>query len=125
MKGDIHVELDGLDKVLRRVKSLSPEVKSGVVKINKQYAEEIKAKQISRVPVAPDSGRTKESIRDEYEDDGLTAIVGPKKPGGYKAHWLEFGTVNMPAQPFIFVAYREVKDKYLSAQRSMLKGIMQ
>ncbi|MGF6356763.1 HK97 gp10 family phage protein [Paenibacillus sp. 4624] len=57
-------------------------------------------------------------IRDDIKVSGVRAddgdkyvAVGPGKKTGWRAHFLEFGTSKMPAQPFIYPSFHEQKSK--------------
>ena len=47
--------------------------------------------------------------------DGVELFIGATTPKGYHAHLLEFGTVNMPAQPFLRPAWDAAKDAVLAS----------
>lgn len=55
------------------------------------------------VPVL--SGGLRDSLGIAVSDDGLTAQVGPIGKDAWRAHFVEFGTVKMAAQPFIRPAF--------------------
>jgi len=57
------------------------------------------------------TGATKRSITTEIIDNGLTATTGPHT--NY-APYLEYGTRNMQAQPFVQPAFNVQKKKFLS-----------
>lgn len=55
----------------------------------------------SRVPVL--TGKLKQSLGRNVREDGLQAAVGS---GDFKAKFVEFGTEDTPAEPFLFPAFR-------------------
>lgn len=61
----------------------------------------------NRAPVGPardpNSGKLKKSIGRNARPDGLQTAVGSSDP---KAKFLEFGTGDTPAEPFLFPAFR-------------------
>lgn len=63
----------------------------------------------SRVPVR--SGKLKQSLGRNVREDGLMAAIGS---GDYKAKFVEFGTEDTPAQPFLYPAFR-LGAKYVRA----------
>ncbi|MCH8968044.1 MAG: hypothetical protein IIA66_02870 [Planctomycetes bacterium] len=48
------------------------------------------------------------SITVAFDSDGLGALVGPTAP---YAIYLEFGTMNMPARPFLLPAFSRMEDQ--------------
>lgn len=65
-----------------------------------------------RVRVRVLSGLTRDSIAVEVASwsfgsmaSGVSVRIGPTKPDGFKAHWIEWGTDDTPAHPFMRPAY--------------------
>lgn len=44
-------------------------------------------------------------------------------PDAYYARWVEFGTVNQPAQPYFYPAWRSSKKKVLSRNKSAMNKV--
>jgi HK97 gp10 family phage protein len=108
----IDAEMKGLDKALKKMKRYPEEKKAGVVNVIEKTSNNVEASQKQDVPVG--EGETKDSIQTIIEADGLTARIGPMGPKGFKKHWLEFGTVKMPAQPFIRPSGEKNRNQYIS-----------
>lgn len=64
-------------------------------------AEDLLSEMKALVPVL--TGELRDSLAIVEGDAQI--YVGPTRPGGRHAHYNEFGTVNMTAQPFIRPAY--------------------
>lgn len=64
------------------------------------------------------TGATKDSIKLEIEDDGMTAKVGPETE---YSPYLEYGTRFMDAQPFVRPSLNEQKQKFKSAMQKLVK----
>lgn len=118
----INFDLKGLEKAITEVASYADKKTDGVKQIVKEYAQSIEQDAKSRVSV--DDGETKESIKAFVFNNGLSATIAPRKPGGWKARWIEYGTAprytktgkyvgRMPAQPFMFPAAEVNRPKYL------------
>jgi HK97 gp10 family phage protein len=105
------VTIKGLDKALKKIKNLPDEKRAGLKGVIEENAKIMEDDQKQNVPV--DEGETKESIKTNVLNKGLTAHIGPMGKKGFKKHWLEFGTVNMPAQPFIRPSFEKNKSQYL------------
>lgn len=71
-------------------------------------AEPILIRMQQLVPVR--SGDLRESLAITMGDDGLTVMIGPVGKVAWRAHFVELGTVNMPAEPFIRPAFDSEKD---------------
>lgn len=110
------VELQGTDQLLEMIRG---KLASGVMRIENQglrMAGEIIA-QAQRDKVAV-STRDAYHIQDDIKVsnvrriDGMrTVLIGPGKDTAWRAHFLEFGTEKAGAQPFIYPAFEENKDK--------------
>jgi HK97 gp10 family phage protein len=75
------------------------------------------------------SGLTRDSIGVEVSrysfggaNRGFSVRVGPRKPDGFKAHWLEFGNVHMAAEPFILPAFDSKSGAARRAVADHLRG---
>lgn len=75
-----------------------------------------------RVPVR--TGDLQESIAEGEVIDGKVQ-VGPSQQGpAFRAHFLEFGTKYMAAQPFMRPAFEVSKDKLIKIMgRELMKGL--
>ena len=98
--------IKGSEKLRRQLQSI-PDLLA--VPIKKQIAEGLQQVQKTAQQNAPvRTGALKKSIKTEIETDGLKGRVYSDAP---HAHLVEFGTVNAPAQPFMFPAWRENRNK--------------
>ncbi len=117
----INTKVTGIEKAIEKIKRYSEEKQKGVKEVIEQTASDIEQSMKDFVPV--DSGITQESIRTELSESGLAARIGPKKPKGFKAHWLEFGTVKMSARPFMVPAYEKNKPEYIRRLEKELRDV--
>lgn len=90
----------------------------------KEAARPVLERMQELVPVR--SGNLRESLAIVIADDGLTVNIGPAGKVAWRAHFVEFGTVNMPAKPFIRPAFdgekNNVKAKIAKQLRSDVMG---
>ncbi|BCJ86454.1 HK97-gp10 family putative phage morphogenesis protein [Effusibacillus dendaii] len=114
------VEVDGLQQLFSGLDRLSDEMRDAIWKQIKQSAKELRKDAQSRAPARADQ-RLKKSIRVQYDEDALEAVIGPKV---FYAHFLEFGTVQQPAQPYMTPAFENQKSKYLDALKRTVEGLL-
>lgn len=108
--------MQGTDQWLETIRN---KLSSGVMRIENQglrMAGEIIAEaQRDKVAVSSrDSQHIKDNIKvsNVRRIDGMrTVLIGPGKATAWRAHFLEFGTEKAGAQPFIYPAFEENKDK--------------
>jgi len=125
----VDVEINGMDQLLKKLKKLPYEIQEKVVK----GAIRASAKPIvqdARRLVPKDSGDLKKSIgvvqRKSKQKNIVYFSVAPrlKKKHGFLAHFHEFGTVDMPAHPFMRPAFEaKGKDTIDFAKKYMVKRI--
>jgi HK97 gp10 family phage protein len=112
--------LQGRARLERKLKSLSTSVKAPIRAAIAQGAEQIVAMAKNLVP--EDTGALKESIgwtwgravpkgsivlaATKRLGDELTATIYAGSNEAFYSRWIEFSTVNMPASPFFFPAWR-------------------
>lgn len=107
----------GVEKLNRKLAALPKVAKDEIRKALAKSADEIAAMARRLVPV--DSGALRESIGWTYGRapkgslvlarggvEGLTVTVFAGNDKEFYARWVEFGTVNMRAQPYFFPSYR-------------------
>jgi len=115
-------KLFGLARLDRKLKRLPELAKAEIKAAMETAAEEITATMRRLVPISPGGGDLHDSIGWTWgkapKGAGLVASVKSRLAGdltitiyagnakAFYARWQEFGTVNQPAQPFFFVAYR-------------------
>ena len=104
----------------RKMAKLRPKVEAAVKPLMERYADQLVSQMKVLVPV--DSGALRDSIRWTWGSapDGsmtIATVAGRKVQGifitiyagggeAFYARWQEFGTKNMPANPFFFVTWR-------------------
>ncbi|SHK48929.1 HK97-gp10 family putative phage morphogenesis protein [Paramaledivibacter caminithermalis] len=111
-----YIELENVERTIREIGLFQIEKRENVKKIIKKTAKRVVKEAKARVPV--DTGETKKSIKAKYLEGGLMATVKPRLPGGWKAHFHEYGTVKMRARPFMGPAEEVSRNDYLQEMRS-------
>lgn len=113
--------IQGLDRLKRKLRRFPEAAREDIAKAMEQGAEEIVQLAKSLVPV--DTGELRDSIGwtwgaapagsmtlGEVKGSGnlrITIFAGNSE--AFYARWQEFGTRNMPANPFFFVSYRALR----------------
>ncbi|MFJ9497789.1 HK97-gp10 family putative phage morphogenesis protein [Brevibacillus centrosporus] len=112
-------ELTGIDEILRAVRQRL-EAGSARVERNalKAAGEAVAGSMRQKVAVSNLSyarhTRDNITVSGIRRKDGLKyVLIGPNKKVSWRAHFIEFGTSNQSAQPFIEPAFREKKDEAL------------
>lgn len=115
------VVLEGVDELRAAFAKLEFHALAQAKEVVRESAEEMEGEAKVRAPISepgskgPDrepSGSTRDAIKIIYRDGGLAATIGTRY---YVARFNEFGTVNMPAQPFLNPAFQIVRPKYLAS----------
>jgi HK97 gp10 family phage protein len=96
-------KVEGLAQLQRRLARLPPKIKAEVKPAIDKGADALVAMQKRLAPV--DEGNLRDSIRKEDGRHELAVVVKAGAGIPYET-FVEFGTVNMPAQPFFWPAYR-------------------
>lgn len=113
MADGISMKSPKLDATMRRLRRIVPEADAAIDAANQKTAEELAALAKSAAPKR--SGDLADSIRAEAVNDGGT------RGWGVFAIWrwffIEFGTVNHRAQPFLFPVYRLLKKRHIGRIR--------
>lgn len=111
--------VQGLDRLARKLKRLPKEVRTQVLPTLKKAGDEINALQRNLVPV--EHGVLRSTIRNHVEEDRLRVVIEAGGPAttrevrqGADAEYdyalgQEFGTREMPANPFFMPGYRALK----------------
>ena len=102
------------DKILRRIVARAPDLVEAVV--SKTGFDVVRLAQ-NRVPV--DTGATKNSIRSRFVNR-FTRRIGPTT---LYAIFLEFGTIRMPARPFMVPALEGVRASFLAALAAIYQRV--
>jgi HK97 gp10 family phage protein len=128
-----YLDLENAEKAITDLRYYKKKKKQQVQTTVKRNARRIQTR--AKKLVAVRSGDTKKSIKYKMFNDGMSATIGPRKPKGYKAHWIEFGTVGrvqkstgryvgrMPATPFMRPSSEQTKPKYLGELKKDLRDV--
>lgn len=110
------VRIEGMDELKAKLTDVLPrEARNILRRTTLKIASDVRDKVRQRSPV--DTGNLKRSIkskRDKGTPTNITSSVyvdrsGGKSGKGYHYHFVEFGTVKMPAQPFIVPTVEEMR----------------
>ena len=105
----VNVRLQGLERAIRNIQDFEVEKKEEIKNVVKETAFKIQANAKQRTPV--DTGHLKRNIEVDISQDELSADIGTNVEYG---KYVEFGTATQKSQPFLFPAYEEEKDEYIS-----------
>tara|TARA_R110002020_G_scaffold61270_3_gene165023 strand:+ start:282 stop:656 length:375 start_codon:yes stop_codon:yes gene_type:complete len=99
-----------LARLSKRFEAVPKAVKAAVEKAVEQCAEELVA--LAKTLAPEDRGDLKESIRVEAGEHDLARKIVAGDQDAFYARWVEFGTLDQPAQAFLFPAYRLLREKF-------------
>jgi HK97 gp10 family phage protein len=103
----VSIRVDGLTEAKETVAALPQAFKDVAVKTIDEGTDIMWSEAFSRAPVGHGKdvhpGKLKASIAKNVRDDGLQASVGS---GVVYAKFVEFGTNDTPAEPFLYPAFR-------------------
>lgn len=116
----VNFKVDGADEVLRNFNLFSQKARVGLRKVVKTTTLKISKSARGRVPTR--SGDLRKSIKAKYTKDGFSSDITAGGTKAFYAHMVEFGTVKMPAHPFLFPSAEEQKQPYLNDLKGALKG---
>lgn len=106
-----------LSNVRRTLKQMPQDVTAGVRTVIETTSETVLEEALDRVPV--DSGTLKQNLSRKTRSDGLSAEIGVRgkrgKKAAYHGKFVEFGTVNQPAQPFLTPAVESHAQDFVKA----------
>lgn len=102
MRGNKGVYIDGLTEARAALASLPEAFREAAADTIEIGSRIILIEAARRVPV--DTRKLKDSLGRNVRADGLQAAIGS---GDYKAKFVEFGTDDTRAQPFLWPAYRK------------------
>lgn len=105
---------DFAKKIKKYAETKPEEIKKEVAKTSESITNIAK----SLVPV--DTANLKNSISASYYNKGLTGIIGT--PVHYAPH-VEFGTVYMVAQPFLFPSHEQEIPRFIENLKNILKDM--
>lgn len=102
------VRIEGFDRLERKLAQLARAFeRRRTAEIRDDAAEVVLAEMQRLVPVR--TGALKDDLAIADSDDGLSVLIGPAGDTSWRAHFIEFGTVHMPAEPFIRPAFDHVE----------------
>lgn len=107
----INIELKGLEDMIGNLKDYETAKKNDVSNVIKETAFKIQANAKLRTPVL--TGHLKRNIKVDISPDEMSAEIGTKENDVEYAKYVEFGTKNTHAQPFLFPAFEDEKPEYL------------
>lgn len=105
-------------RLRRKLRRMPDEVVKPIRDEIEDAAQEIHYEALSRIPVR--TGDLAQALTWRTGRDGLSARIGFWKKGnlkrwrlgGWRGHFVEFGTVNMPAKPFLQPAWDSVIPRF-------------
>lgn len=106
------ISVHGLDNTLEKLSALDWRLALDLRTVVQANANRLEREAKARCPVR--TGNLRNSIKAETHAGGLNADVGPRKPDGWYAHFLEWGTVKMAARPFMGPAWEAVRPRYIA-----------
>lgn len=120
----VYSTVDGVDDVQRALEALPEAFREVIAQTFEVGAAIIEGEADARVPV--DEGDLKESLGIDVRGDGLQATIGYGDP---KARFVEFATVDTPAQPSLWPAFRigarfvrkQIRDSWVVAAAQKLR----
>lgn len=136
------VKIEGGRETVRNINAFEMKKKQDAANVVKQHAKNVRTAAKKRVPVSPanrkkSSGRPgdlKRSIGYRTFNDGLSAVIYPKKKKAPHRHLVEYGTGpryqkksgryvgRMSAQPFMEPAERSQEASYNNAMKKVFEG---
>ena len=102
----LFVKLARKDELNRRLRRLPDAAQQHVRKAVEKSADELV--DLAKVLAPKETGELAKSIRPEVDPDGLSARVGSDIR---YAQFVEFGTQGRPATPYLFPAYRALRNR--------------
>lgn len=138
---DFEIKVEGLAELERKLKELGPKISKNALRAaTNAGAEVVRKAAIARAPIKSGTLKKqiyKKQIRELSNEHQQTFFVGVlsrrkktkgKNPGVIKSafYWrfIEFGTVKMPARPFLRPAFDSTKQSAISAIKSKLKSYL-
>lgn len=112
--------LDGLEDAQRAFRAAPREFQEKITDAVNRSAEEIAGR--ARVLVTVDQGDLKESIEVKRASASKRGIAAYVLVGNFVAGMIEFGTVKMAAQPFLFPAYQSIRKRVDGRIRRAVKA---
>lgn len=128
------IKVEGMDQLLSRLRQMGDKADAAIdialTKAAKNLQKEMKSEAVFTQGYS--TGNLRESIKvSDISGTGINRqiAVGPEKGkgsehDGWYAHFLEFGTKNMSAQPFIEPAFLKTKNENQEIIATVLRGAL-
>jgi len=125
----INVYMEGMEDILGDLRKAEREARHVAVNVLREQAKTVRDDARTRVPV--DTGALQRSIRYSVSKKNVAASIhaGGKKVNGtdtFYAQFIEFGTKNKPARPFLYPAGRahenETRSKLMQVLYDLVRG---
>jgi HK97 gp10 family phage protein len=105
----VDVQIKGMDELLKSLKILPERIQKNVLVGAIRAGATSISKEMKRF-VPKDTGELQKSIgvvkrKSKNKNEILFTVAPQIKKGGWKAHFHEFGTIKMPAHPFVRPAF--------------------
>jgi HK97 gp10 family phage protein len=114
----IKVDIKGMGELVGKLNKMN---QMAAVRVSEQVVKSAgKIRKSGKARVAVLSGDLKKSIKAKYSKDKLSATIGPQGKGAWKAHFIEWGTVEHSAKPYMTPAYEENKNDYIDGMKKAL-----
>lgn len=114
----VRIELEGVAELRAALARLDFAALRNAKEAIREAAEEMLGEAQARVPIG-ETHDLYDSLKVIYLDAGLVASIGTAY---FVARFHEFGTVKMPASPFMTPAWEISRPRYLSALSEALSG---
>jgi HK97 gp10 family phage protein len=111
------VEIKGVDEAVLKFNRFDTVVADRVRAVVKDIAHDIERGAKQKCPV--DTGRLRASITTQLSSDGFGAEIGTNVD---YAEYVEFGTVKMEAQPYLFPSLEEQRTHYENQMKAAVKA---
>lgn len=119
------LEIDGMDKIRKRINELGRKgsrIQNAAIKQGGQILADTMYKEVSVSDINHTHIRDDIVVSEVKRIKGIPHVqVGPSKETAWRAHFLEFGTVYMPPNPFMLRSVRLSKESVQAKLRSELK----
>lgn len=99
-----------------RLPAITAEMHAKVIAAVAEGAEQVADDARERVPVA--SGRLRDAIHVDHQDDGVHVIAGDTD--AWYGHLVEYGTARTPARPFLVPALEATRTEIVAGVKTVL-----
>lgn len=112
------MEVQGLEKAIRDIGLLRMVAKENIKQLVRETTLAVESQAQALAPV--DTGNLKNSMNHSFNESGNLLQGEVSNSADYAAH-VEFGTVKMEAQPYLFPAWESERPKYVEALKKELR----